>query len=276
VIQDDISAVARTYWPARHTIDGALWDADFLLLDRVLSQQGHGGAGGDLLEIGAYLGKSAILLGLHARPDEQVHICDPFDDEGVDAANAQENAVSYSRLTRQGFEDNYRRFVPKPAHVIQEFSTGIRSHLADASLRFAHVDGGHLYNVVKDDIDNIQPLLNEAGVVVFDDFRAIHTPGVAAAVWRAVATQGLVPFCLSEQKLYASWQPDVAREQQAALQEWVSGHAEVRHGTQRIAGYDVLIVANLDIPTRRSRIKSLVPPVIAARLSTTPALHLGE
>jgi hypothetical protein len=39
--------------------------------------------------------------------------------------------------------------------------------------------------------------------VVFDDFRSEHTPGTSAAVWEAVASDGLVPVALTPQKMYA-------------------------------------------------------------------------
>ncbi len=47
-------------------------------------------------------------------------------------------------------------------------------------------------------------LLAPEGVVVFDDYRAEHTPGVAAAVWQRL-DKGLSPFALSPVKMYATF-----------------------------------------------------------------------
>src|SRR5262249_39634241 len=73
------------------------------------------------------------------------------------------------------------------------------------TFRFVHVDGSHLYSVVKQDIRTAKRLLRKDGVVIFDDYRSEHTPGVGAAVWEEVVRDGLIPICLTPQKLYGTW-----------------------------------------------------------------------
>lgn len=41
---------------------------------------------------------------------------------------------------------------------------------------------------------DVRGLMNDHGLVVMDDFRAIRTPGVAAAACEAVADGGLTPI----------------------------------------------------------------------------------
>ena len=84
-------------------IPGWFRPTDQRLFERFLSA----GTQGDLLELGTYLGKSAVLIGGHLRPGESFTVCDLFESEAPDAANEAETTGSYSTLTRQRFEQNY-------------------------------------------------------------------------------------------------------------------------------------------------------------------------
>jgi hypothetical protein len=68
-----------------------------------------------------------------------------------------------------------------------------------------HVDASHLWKHVNGDIEASRLLLRPDGVVICDDYRSEHTPGVAAAVWNAVANEGLRPICVTGNKFYATW-----------------------------------------------------------------------
>ena len=68
-----------------------------------------------------------------------------------------------------------------------------------------HVDASRLYEHVAGDVEAARILLGANGIVVFDDYRSVHTPGVAAVVWEAVLNKGLNPICVSESKLYGTW-----------------------------------------------------------------------
>jgi hypothetical protein len=275
MIQNDLSPNLRPYWDARHTVSGLLEDIDFLLIDKILRDQTCNEVKGDLLEIGAFMGKSAIVIGLHAQVGEQLVVCDIFEDSTADAANDRENADSYEGLTRQTFEANYARYVPHPATIVQELSSCVREHIPDGSIRFAHVDGGHLYEVVKGDIANVRHLLSGDGIVAFDDFRAAHTPGVAAAVWTAVANDRLLPICVTDTKFYGTWSESVADEVRQRTTEWLAAHPAVRTGEQRVRDRTVLLVANPRIWTVRRRIKALLPPALTERLLGRQEAYLG-
>lgn len=218
---------------------------DFLIFDRILQTQNADNVRGDLLEIGALFGKSAIVLGRHAKPSEKVIVCDIFDAADGNPDNIEENSQSYSGLNRAKFEKNYSRWVDQSPEVIAGLSQHIVNRIESQSLRFAHIDGSHLYDVVRTDIANVRNLMNQDGVVVMDDFRALHTPGVAAAVWDAVSNQGLTPICISEQKFYGSWNPKVARAIREDLSRWLASQGDhINYGTQNVAGASVLIIQN--------------------------------
>ena len=124
--RENVSECVQKYWRQRNSIVGAFWDIDFLLFDCILRMQSECGVHGDLLEIGALYGKSAIVLGCHAGAEEKVIVCDIFNDVEGDDENVSENSQSYNGLNRQKFEENYSRWVDRPPVVIAELLTTCR------------------------------------------------------------------------------------------------------------------------------------------------------
>jgi len=179
---------------------------DQLLFTWFLERQETRGFGGDLLELGAYMGKSAILLAHHRQDGEEFTVCDLFGGEAPDGANRAETAKSYSSLTRQAFERNYLSFHEALPRVLEAPTSVIPREVAPKTCRFVHIDASHLYEHVRDDIGAARELLLPGGIVVLDDFRSEHTPGVSVATWEAVLNRGLRPICLSTQKLYGTWE----------------------------------------------------------------------
>ena len=162
-------------------------------------------APGDLAEIGTYLGRSAVVMGQYLRPGETFTVIDLFDEPARDDGNKGEQSDFYQGLTRERFEANYRAVLGTLPVVVQAPSSELPKHAAHGTHRFVHVDGSHLYEHVREDIETARLLLGENGVVVLDDISASHVPGVWAAAWEAVITGGLMPIAISENKLYGTW-----------------------------------------------------------------------
>ncbi|WP_435771560.1 class I SAM-dependent methyltransferase [Nocardioides sp. SYSU DS0651] len=160
---------------------------------------------GDLVEIGAYLGKSAILMGRHLRDGERFTVCDLFGDDAEDPDNRRENRRSYRSLTRDRFEANYLAFHPELPEVVQAPSSTILDHVPAGTARFVHVDGSHLYEHVAGDVRSARVMAVPGAVIAFDDYRSPHTPGTALAVWEAVLEQGMEVIALTPRKLYATF-----------------------------------------------------------------------
>jgi hypothetical protein len=280
MLQDDVSPQLQSYWNHRHSVKGWMSDIDFLLFDQILRMQSRVNSKGNLLEVGAYLGKSAIVIGAHLQSNEEFVICDVFNDHiDDDNSNEDENEISYAGLTRASFEANYRRFLSYRLTIVQELSADICTHVEDGSVRFAHIDGGHQYETVKQDISNARTYMHRDGIVVFDDFRSLHTPGVAAAIWGEIATLDLLPICVSEGKLYATWSQETALSTTESIMAWLAPHPQVQYGRQTIAGQSMMVVANPKIWTLRRRIKTLVPPAIfdlRDTLQPRPKAYFGE
>ncbi len=260
-----------------HDIPGWFWWTDQCLVDLVLRQQADDPPG-TLVELGTYLGKSAVLIGEHLRDGEHFIVCDLFGDElpltagaavspptdghddppGTWTDNRAENRRSYATLDRLGFERNYLAFHPQLPQIVQDRTSTIGAHVPDGTARFVHVDASHLYGQVAMDLLSTKAMLRADGVVVVDDVRSQHTPGVAAATWGAVATEGLVPFALSPSKLYGTFgDPDRYRD---AVLSWAGTTPRFTVDVQQIAGHPVARVAPL--PQR----KAAPPPDLSAAL----------
>lgn len=181
---------------------------------------------GDVVEIGAYLGKSTILMGRHLHEGERFTVCDLFGDEVEDPDNVRENKRSYRNLTREKFEANYLAFHPELPTIVQAPSSEILEHVAPGTARFVHVDGSHLYDHVAGDITAARTMALPGAVVAFDDYRSPHTPGTAMAIWEAVLDDGLHLVALTPRKLYAVFgDPEPHRHR---LRGWLRSASEVR------------------------------------------------
>ncbi|MGA4840007.1 class I SAM-dependent methyltransferase [Streptomyces sp. G45] len=222
---------------------------DQMLFDWFLSRQESRGMRGDLLEIGVYMGKSAIFLGHHRQDGEDYTVCDLFEDEAPDGANKAESAKSYPTLTKRAFERNYLSFHDELPRVLRAPSSVVPDEVAPRSCRFVHVDASHLYEHVRGDIGAARDTLKPEGVVVLDDFRSEHTPGVSIAAWEAVLNRGLRPICLSTQKLYGTWaDPEPVQEDLLAM---VRGRDDCHLSVQEAAGHRII---------RLKSKKGLTPP----------------
>ncbi|WP_441245745.1 class I SAM-dependent methyltransferase [Kitasatospora sp. McL0602] len=221
-------------------VPGWFWDLDRHAFEWFLDRQQRTGETGDLLELGAYLGRSAIVMGRHLGEDETFTVCDLFDSEAPDAENSAEMVMSYRKtLTRQAFEANYLAFHEELPTIIQAPTSVLADgRIPEGSCRFVHVDASHLYEHVAGDVQVARAALGPQGVLVMDDYRSAHTPGVAAATWEAVLNFDLRPICLTECKFYATWgDPEPFQDE---LLRTSGGAPGCRVGTDTIAGHRVL------------------------------------
>ncbi|MQY35200.1 hypothetical protein SRB17_31720 [Streptomyces sp. RB17] len=211
---------------------------DQLLFDWFLNRQETAEMRGDLLEVGVYMGKSAIFIGRHQQPGERYTVCDLFEGDAPDDANQAESSKSYGALTRRVFEGNYLSFHDELPRVLQGPSSLVPAEVEPDSCRFVHIDASHLYEHVHGDIGTARDLLLPDGIVVLDDFRSEHTPGVSIATWEAVLNRGLRPVCLSTQKLYGTWgDPEPVQEELLAM---VRERSDCHLSVQEAAGHRIV------------------------------------
>lgn len=190
-------------------IDGWFDWQDFKLFDSILAHQLDTGIKGDVLEIGAYRGKSAIVLGYGMRLAETLAICDPFENVGNHpdvrkmAIEEDQEGDYLADFHLSQFTANWDRFHDTRPTIYQCDS----AELAVKALplfRFIHLDGCHNYRCVGADIALAVQHSGDRGVIVIDDWRNFSVPGVAAAAWEARHAGLINPFAVSPEKMYCA------------------------------------------------------------------------
>jgi len=254
-------------------IPGWLSATDARIFEWISHLQGQRGLTGDILEIGVYRGKSAVLLGHLLRGRERLVLCDLFD-QPVSPSGAPpgpsapaDESPWYPGATLDGFLVTYGRYHAQPPVVYQCPSTELAAHENARGFRMIHIDGSHAYDNVRSDIALAATMLLPEGLVILDDYRSFHTPGVSAAVWEGVVNDGLLPLWLTQDKMYASWGLDVG-ELREPLQRMFHRTLGVEAVDEKVCGHDVLVALPKDYRgathAREGRLlKALLPPVLA-------------
>jgi hypothetical protein len=189
-------------------VPGFLDGLDAALFLRLGEVQARHGIRGHLLEIGAWYGRSAIVLGAVKRQDEELHVCDLFETPPPTAAGRCELAgkdVPLAAPSRTQFEAAYEG-VHGELPVVHQCASSMlsASELGANQFRFIHIDGSHNYDAVLRDIALARELAADKCVIIFDDFRNLGHLGVAAAVWPTVVSSEVEPFACTPAKLYTT------------------------------------------------------------------------
>ena len=186
--------------PEIEKIPGWFTKADQITFSILLEMQS---TRGDILEIGVFKGKSAIFLEHFRKCDEFLHACDLFENETNDFENKNEVRTSYFGLNRSDFEKNFLQYHSSLPEIHECDSKALSIILNKNKFRFIHIDGSHLYDFVRSDLDfSISRIRATDGVIAIDDFRSAHTPGVAAAMWESIKDRELVPIVITSTKAY--------------------------------------------------------------------------
>jgi hypothetical protein len=222
------------------SVPGWFSPQDMQLFERIGLIQDGMGLSGDLLEIGAYMGKSAIVLGYLLGESDTLVINDLFDGDPTASDNAAEVRLEYPGLTQQLFLDRYLSYHQRPPEIVAQLSRFLPRVLGPRrKFRFIHVDGSHTYDVVRDDIANTRHFAGPDAIVAIDDWRTLHTPGVSAAIWEHVTRDGLIPLVVSDAKFYGMWYEGPAGVG-GYLREWVRENFPDYHQSHYIAGHEML------------------------------------
>lgn len=194
------SRTVAGYIRRMHEIDGWLSPADAAWFVRVDEVQQAMGVGGDLLEIGVWHGRGAILFHHLLRGSERVFAVDIFDLR--DREHRFFNDPARLRMHAEAFGCDDRLVVvrmdtTREGHRLPDLVEG-------QGIRIAHIDGGHDYEVVRRDIEVVRRTLAADAVLVFDDFFSPGLAGTTQAIFEFLqTTPRFVPFMLTGKKLWA-------------------------------------------------------------------------
>jgi len=218
---------------------------------------------GDLFEIGVYLGKSSIFIESFRKDNEKLHVCDLFEDESTDLINLSEIQKSYDSLSLENFKRYFLKYHSGLPVIHNCNSMEVSMKLSGNTFRFIHVDGSHLYEYVKHDLEFAALHIERTeGIIVLDDFRASHTPGVAAAMWDILSKGELVVLALSDYKAYLVHHD--SRYKFGEIRELLRGEGlqlELFRYFDR-ESFRVKSSHERDFPSRYPALKKLLPPVL--------------
>ena len=184
-------------------ISGWFSKHDFLVMRTILGMQNQFEYKGDILEIGAYHGKSSVSLGSCLKSDEKIILCDIYENADEER-NKNENNNSYVNLNSDFLVSNLMKHGISNYQLVIKNSIEINSSDFPQDIRFVHIDGSHLYEYVKHDLDLACEIISQDyGVIALDDFRSQHTIGVQVAIWQEVLGKKRVkPIIITPCKMY--------------------------------------------------------------------------
>lgn len=171
---------ARRLLPGIRRIDGWFPDEAAMMFALVNALQQRSGVHGDLFEIGAHHGKSAVMLASMADPaSETLGVCDLF---GHQTANVSRSGAG----NRQLFDANLLRHVRTlpPLRVFERNSKDLTPADTGRGVRFFHIDGGHNADEALSDLELAAATLVENGVIAIDDAFRPDWPGVTEGIVR--------------------------------------------------------------------------------------------
>jgi hypothetical protein len=121
---------------------------------------------GDILEIGAYRGKSTIVLakGAQLAGDGRIVTVDPLPDDGPMGRGPNSRQTSRGQL-----EANLRRAAVDDCVTIHQCLSQELAPKWSGSLRLLWLDGAENYEVVRGDIESFSPHLGDAGIIAMHD-----------------------------------------------------------------------------------------------------------
>lgn len=183
-------------------IDGWLSFNDTMILNVLNQLQNERGVSGDIFEIGVYQGKATSIFTGFLSEGEKIFVCDVFEDSNLRPENLVENQRSYSDLSYESFVENVLSVRNVMPEILRIDSLQLENFIPKNVFRLIHIDGSHNYTWVRSDLRFSRDHLISGGIVVVDDFRSAHTPGVSYAAWESITLGDFVPLVVSANKMY--------------------------------------------------------------------------
>lgn len=163
----DISNKFQYYQENFENIEGFFIKEAQGIWDFFLSIQQQMNVSGDLIEIGVYKGKSAILGSLYLEENEKIIL--------IDINNIRETEEMIHSIKELQVE----KFIGKSSEFVRS-----EVFKNTSNVRWFHIDGDHSGFSTTTDLEIAAQIVRERGLICVDDFFNIRYPQLAASVYR--------------------------------------------------------------------------------------------
>lgn len=202
-------AKVKTFISDDHAnLEGWFYPLDQLAFFELFLLQDSLGIRGNVAEVGVYCGKSLVLLSILRQPGDILLGFDLFDEnhEEKTRANLKQYGDSQNVLLHKG--------------LTSDLEQGALAELSQSGLRFLHIDAGHEYHEVLEQLHLFTPLMADSGIIAMDDYQDREFPGIEAAVLdfsEIDRPRRFIPFLSAANKLFMCFGPVATTFQKALL-----------------------------------------------------------
>lgn len=192
--QEKIADSVRSFVAEHHeNLDGWFYPLDMVTFVELYNLQKALKLSGNIAEVGVWKGKSLTLLSLLRTREESLLCFDSFDDDN--RRITEKNVQAYGNSENIKFWKGYT----------SDLSVNELDRQFETPLRFLHIDAGHEYHEVLEQLHLLSPYVSDSGIIAMDDYQDAEFPGVGAAVLdfaEKVRPRRFVPFLATRAKMY--------------------------------------------------------------------------
>lgn len=204
----DIERIKAFISETHSKLEGWFFPLDQLAFFELFSIQNQVKAGGDTVEVGVYHGKSLVLLSLLKNEEEKLI--------GFDLFDADHEKKTHDNLASFGSSEH----VSLVRGYTSQIAQADLNAMLPSPLRFLHIDAGHEYHEVLEQLHLFSPYISDRGIIAMDDYQDREFPGIEAAVLDFVEVdrpRRFVPFLAGGNKLFLCASPMATEFQKMLL-----------------------------------------------------------
>lgn len=234
----DLERVSKFLSDEHQKIEGWFFPLDQFAFFELFVAQDQLSVAGDVVEVGVFHGKSLVLLSLLKNDQEKIIGFDLFEDDHEERARDNMNVF--------GAADTLSLIKGWTSDI----SRNDLDHILKTPLRFLHIDAGHEYHEVLEQLYIFTPYLADRGFIAIDDYQDREFPGIEAAVLdfsEVDRPRRFTPFLASGNKLFLCYTPMADTWQKLLLNR--PNFADKSRLT-RVRDFNILVMnSKLPVPT---------------------------
>ena len=226
----DIEKINQFINENHQQIEGWFFPLDHIIFFELFNLQNQWGIKGDVCEVGVFRGKSLTLLSLLKDQAERLTGFDLFQEDHQTSTEA--NLEKYGDPT----------LVSLLAGATSEIAREQLSALMPTPVRFLHIDAGHEYHEVMEQLELFAPYLADQAFISMDDYQDREFPGIEAAVLDFAERdrpRRFVPFLAGANKMYLCPAPIASAAQRFLVQR---GSYRDKFRLTRVRDFNILIM----------------------------------